>query len=60
MFSWNEVFNSKSDNILILSNFEADPAKAEQGNIALIVPGDKATGRRFVKGLSKISILRVN
>lgn len=60
VLSWNEVFNSKSDNILILTSFDTDPVKAEKGHIAMIVPGDKATGRRFVKGLNKISILRVN
>jgi len=61
IFSWNEVFNAKSENnILILTSFDADPAKAEKGNIAMITTSDAATGRRFVKGLSKISILQVN
>ncbi len=59
--SWNEVFNSKtSNNFLILTSFEPNPAKAEKGNIAMIAPGDVASGRRFVKGLTKITILRVN
>lgn len=61
VLSWNEVFNSKTkNNFLILTSFEANPAKAEKGNIAMIAPGDEASGRRFVKGLSKITILRVN
>lgn len=61
VLSWNEVFNSSSDNnILVLKSFDTEPQKAEKGNIALLVPADKATGRRFVKGLHKISILRVN
>ncbi|RDC57962.1 molybdopterin-binding protein [Pedobacter chinensis] len=61
VFSWNEVFNAKSENnILILTSFDTDPAKAEKGNIAMITTSDAATGRRFVKGLSKISILQVN
>ncbi|MFW0717859.1 molybdopterin-binding protein [Pedobacter sp. N23S346] len=61
IFSWNEVFNSKSENnILILTDFIADPAKAEKGNIAMIATSDLATGRRFVKGLTKISILKAN
>ncbi len=61
VLSWNEVFNSKTkNNFLILTSFQPDPAKAEKGDIALIAPGDEASGRRFVKGLSKITILRVN
>ncbi len=61
VLSWNEVFNSKtSSNFLVLTSFEPSPAKQEKGNIALIAPGDEASGRRFVKGLSKISILRIN
>ncbi len=61
VFSWNEVFNSKSENnILILEDFVTDPVKAEKGNIAIIVTTDAATGRRFIKGLSKISIHKAN
>ncbi|RYF11518.1 MAG: molybdopterin-binding protein [Flavobacteriales bacterium] len=61
VLSWNEVFNSKtSNNFLILTDFDPDPAKAEKGNIALIAPGDEASGRRFVKGLSKIAIYHAN
>lgn len=61
VLSWNEVFNSKSkDNILVLYSFDVDPKKAEKGNIAMIAPMDVASGRRYVKGLSKITILRVN
>lgn len=61
VLSWNEVFNSKiANNFLILTSFDTSPVKAENGSIALITPGDEASGRRFVKGLSKITILRVN
>ena len=61
VLSWNEVFNSKTaNNFLILTSFEVSPTKAEKGDIAMIAPGDEATGRRFVKGLSKITVLRVN
>ena len=61
VLSWNEVFNSKTaNNFLVLTSFESNPAKTEKGYIALIAPNDIASGRRFVKGLSKISILRVN
>ncbi|WP_316822913.1 molybdopterin-binding protein [Pedobacter gandavensis] len=60
VLSWNEVFNSKNEGILILSSFDTSSTKKEKGNIAMIVTTDQATGRRFVKGLSKISILKVN
>ncbi|MFD2336939.1 molybdopterin-binding protein [Pedobacter mendelii] len=61
VFSWNEVFNNETGkHIFILTSFDANPDKEEKGNIALISPTDEATGRRFVKGLSKISILQVN
>jgi hypothetical protein len=61
VYSWNEIFNSETGkHILVLKSFDADPAKTEKGNIALITPSDQATGRRFVKGLNKISILQVN
>ncbi|TCD07601.1 molybdopterin-binding protein [Pedobacter frigidisoli] len=61
VFSWNEIFNAKDgNNILILISFDTDPKKSEKGNIAMISTGDLAAGRRFVKGLNKISILQAN
>ena len=61
VYSWNEIFNSPTGNqVLVLTSYDTNPAKAEKGNIAIITPSDFATGRRFVKGLSKISILQVN
>jgi hypothetical protein len=61
VYSWNEIFNSPTGNqLMVLINYDAVPAKTEKGNIAMITPGDFATGRRFVKGLTKISILQVN
>ncbi|MNK22337.1 hypothetical protein D3C87_406120 [compost metagenome] len=61
VFSWNEVFNSKNGNgIMILTSFEPNPAKAEKGDIAIIAPNDEATGRRFLKGLNQITILKAN
>ncbi|MBB6237256.1 hypothetical protein HDC90_001876 [Pedobacter sp. AK013] len=61
VYSWNEIFNSPTGNqLMVLSSYDTDPVKTEKGNIAIITPSDFATGRRFVKGLSKISILQVN
>lgn len=61
VFSWNEIFNTETGKqVLVLISFKTNPAKGDNGNIALISPKDEATGRRYVKGLSKISILRAN
>lgn len=61
VYSWNEIFNSPTGNqLMVLKSYDTDSAKPEKGNIAIITPSDFATGRRFVKGLSKISILQVN
>ncbi|QDW28222.1 molybdopterin-binding protein [Pedobacter sp. KBS0701] len=61
VYSWNEIFNSPTGNqVLVLTGYDTNPTKAEKGNIAIITPSDFATGRRFVKGLNKISILQVN
>lgn len=61
VFSWNELFNSPvGNNVVIIT--EADGKKAEQlsDRIALLSASDHATGRRYVKGLQKIIIERVN
>ncbi|WP_175634547.1 molybdopterin-binding protein [Pedobacter ghigonis] len=61
VYSWNEIFNSPTGNqLLVLTSYDTHAAKAEKGIIAIITPSDFATGRRFVKGLSKINILQVN
>ncbi|RNL55927.1 molybdopterin-binding protein [Pedobacter jejuensis] len=61
VFSWNEIFNTDlGKHIFVLTSFDVNPSKIEKGNIASISPTDYATGRRFVKGLNKISILQVN
>ncbi len=61
VFSWNELFNSAIGNsVMIIS--EADGIKAEQlpDRIALLSASDRATGRRYVKGLQKIVVERVD
>ena len=60
VFSWNELYNSIiGESIMIIT--EADGKKAEQleDRIALLSAADRATGRRYVKGLQKIVIDRV-
>lgn len=60
VFSWNELFNSGTgNNVLIITEKDGVKAGAMHDRIALISPTDQATGRRFVKGLTKILIEKV-
>jgi hypothetical protein len=60
VFSWNEIFNSPTgDKALILTEINGNATIAQKGGIILITPTDKATGRRYVKNLSKITIHQV-
>jgi uncharacterized protein YbaA (DUF1428 family) len=61
VFSWNELFNSNvGDSVVII--IEADGKKAEQlpDRIAILSVSDHITGRRYIKGLQKIIVERVN
>lgn len=61
VYSWNELFNSSAgDQTLILTSYDTEPEKTEKGNIAVVTPTDKATGRRFLKGLTSVTVLRVD
>lgn len=60
-FSWNEIFNSSTgDKVMIALEKDGKPATESKDGIVLVTPTDRATGRRFVKELSKILIQRVN
>jgi len=60
VFSWNEIFNSPTgDHALILTEVEGLPTINQKEGIILVTPTDKATGRRYVKNLSNISIQQV-
>jgi hypothetical protein len=60
VFSWNEIFNTETGNHAMIIVEENGKKNMEmEGRIALLVPSDEATGRRFVKGLQKIIITRV-
>jgi len=61
VFSWNEIFNSNTGNsVYILAGHDGKHASALDNRIALVSTKDDATGRRYVKGLQKINIERVN
>jgi len=61
VYSWNELFNTDTGNhTYVVTDYTNDAAKEVKGSLSLITTTDKATGRRFVKGLSKIVIQQVN
>jgi len=60
VFSWNEIFNNNSGkSFYIITGESGKPASALDSHIALICPGDENTGRRYIKGLQKITVERV-
>jgi len=60
VFSWNEIFNSgNGDQAFILTELNGSDVSQLKENITLITPTDRATGRRYVKNLSKIVIQQV-
>jgi hypothetical protein len=60
VYSWNELFNSPTGNKVFLI-VERDGLKIEdtQDHISAISPTDYMTGRRYVKGLNKIMVKRI-
>lgn len=59
IFSWNEIFNSETgDHVLIITSKNGINISQLDDRIALVSPTDRATGRRYVKWLSKIIIHR--
>ena len=60
VFSWNEIFNNNSGkSFYIITRQGGKPASSLDSHIALICPGDENTGRRYIKGLRKITVERV-
>jgi hypothetical protein len=60
VFSWNELFNTEiGKKVMIITESDGVQAKDGKDKIALMSAADQATGRRFVKGLSKVIIEQV-
>ncbi|KOS05130.1 molybdopterin-binding protein [Flavobacterium akiainvivens] len=60
VFSWNELFNSPTgDQTLVVTEVNGVPSISQKEGIILLTPTDKATGRRYVKNFSKVSIQQV-
>lgn len=61
VFSWNELFNHPNgDKVLLLLEHDGKTAGQLDDRIALIAPADSHTGRRYVKGLTTISVKRLD
>lgn len=61
VLSWNELYNNESGNSLFLvTEKEGKRMQDMEENILLISPKDFTTGRRYIKGLQKIIVGRVN
>lgn len=59
-YSWNEIFNSATgDHIFLVTEKEGVSMSASKDRMLLITTSDFKTGRRYIKGLSRIVINRV-
>ncbi len=60
VFSWNELFNSPvGDHVFVVIEKDGKQVKDTNDSILIICTSDIKTGRRYIKGLQKIEILRV-
>ncbi|MGV3593600.1 MAG: hypothetical protein ACO1NK_00015 [Sediminibacterium sp.] len=60
VFSWNEIFNSAiGKQLIIITDADGTKASSLSQRIAIISPADIATGRRYVHGVSRIVVSRV-
>lgn len=61
VFSWNEIFNTETGNhLFIITEKDGKKVRDTDDRILLIAASDFRTGRRYIKGLSKIVVSRVN
>ena len=59
VYSWNEIFNSPTgDHLYIITSLDGEPLQDMRSRILIITPTDYKTGRRYIKGLSKIVVGR--
>jgi hypothetical protein len=61
VYSWNEIFNSPTgDNLFLITSRDGKKLKDMGERILILTPTDFKTGRRHIKGLSKILVERVD
>jgi hypothetical protein len=60
VYSWNEIFNSPTgDNLFLVTEKDGKKLNEMPESFLIITPTDVQTGRRYIKGLSKIVVERV-
>jgi hypothetical protein len=60
VFSWNEIYNTEAgNNFFIVTEIEGKQLKYLDQRIAFISTTDLKTGRRYIKGLSKIEVKQI-
>lgn len=61
VFSWNELFNTPiGDSVLVVTNIREASGREQEDELALVSPKDIATGRRYVKQLQTVKLVRIN
>jgi len=61
VYSWNEIFNSPTgDNLYIVTSIGGEGLSDLQNRILVVTPTDFKTGRRYIKGLSRIKVARAD
>ena len=61
VYSWNEIFNSPTgDNLYLITSRDGKKIRDMEERILILTPTDFKTGRRHIKGLSKILVERAN
>ncbi|MGC4232723.1 MAG: molybdopterin-binding protein [Niabella sp.] len=60
VFSWNELFNNVTgDSVYLIIAYNGVKGLDMPNRVALIAASDSATGRRYIKGLSKIIVSKI-
>lgn len=61
VYSWNEIFNSPTgENLYLITSRDGKKMQEMEESILILTPTDLKTGRRHIKGLSKIVVRRVD
>lgn len=61
VYSWNEIFNSPTgDNLFLITSRDGKNIKDMEERILILTPTDFKTGRRHIRGLSKVLVERVD
>jgi|SRR5579871_2008618 len=60
VFSWNEIYNTEvGDNFFVVTEMGGKKLREMEQRIIFISTADLKTGRRYIKGLSKIEVKQI-